>query len=273
MRHLASLLPIVSAGLGLTVLAAQPAPARDEPSLDVRTIIDRALERATWAQEQDFAARYRYHMSQRTREFNGDGDATVDDLLHYAVAPHRGTPYARLLTKNGAPPTDDDLEEEQKRWEEFLESLDRPPDEDDDDEIAMVFDDELIERYTATLDGVEELRGRPSYLLSFEPRPGKLPVRQRTDHALNASRGKIWIDQDTYEIARVTFELMNRVRLWWGILGSISDATGHLDRQPVGPGGPWLASELDLYFHVRVLFSTTRRGETTIWDDFEAITD
>ena len=273
MRHLVSVLLIVSAGLGLTLLAAQPTPARGEPDVDVRTIIDRALERATWAQEQHFAARYRYHMSQRTREFDDDGDATVDDRRDYAVAPHRGTPYARLLSKNGEPPSDDDLKEEQERWEDFVESLDRPPDEDEDDEIAMVFDEELIERFTATLDGVEELRGRPSFVLVFEPRPGKLPVRRRTDHALNNSRGKVWIDQATYEISRVDFELIGRVRLWWGILGSVSDAMGHLDRQPVAPDGPWLSSELDVYYHARVLFSTTRRGETTIWDDFELITD
>ena len=40
---------------------------------------------------------------------------------------------------------------------------------------------------------------------------------------------------------------MERVRWWWGILGSISDATGHID--------------------TRVLFRTTRRRETSVWRD------
>jgi len=63
------------------------------------------------------------------------------------------------------------------------------------------------------------------------------------DHALNKSRGEIWIDQATYEVARVSFQLMERVRLWWGILGSISDATGHLERAPIAENA-WLATAL-----------------------------
>ena len=61
---------------------------------------------------------------------------------------------------------------------------------------------------------------------------------------------------------------MDRVRLWWGILGSISNATGRLERRPVA-GDVWLNTEFDVYFHVRVLFRTTRRSTTTQWSEFE----
>ena len=61
---------------------------------------------------------------------------------------------------------------------------------------------------------------------------------------------------------------MGRVRLWWGILGSISDATGPLERQPVA-GDVRLDTEFEVYFHVRVLFRTTRRNTTTQWSEFE----
>ena len=60
---------------------------------------------------------------------------------------------------------------------------------------------------------------------------------------------------------------MDRVRLWWGIIGSISDATGRLERRPVGD--VWLDTEFEVYFHVRVLFRTTRRNTTTQWSEFE----
>ena len=263
-------LVVFAASLGLTGLASAPSPPPSGPDVDVRQIIDRALERSTWAREQNFGARYRYQMRQRNREFDGDGAVILDEFFHYAVAPYKGVPFASLLSKNGEPLTEKDQEEEAKRWEKFLGSLEKP-EEEDDDEIAMVFDDELIERYTATYDGIQELHGRPTFVLSFEPRPGKLPVRRRTDHALNNSRGLIWIDQSTYEVARVSFKLTERVRLWWGILGSISDATGYLERRPAEPGGPWLLSELDLYYHVRVLLSTTRKGEPTTWNDFEPV--
>ena len=275
MKHLASrLLPVaLMAGVStLSVSTAQP----DSTNTEVRAIIDKALERAVWAEEQAFEARYRHARAQRTRKFNKQGEVEEDERRLYRVEPVRGVSYARLVAKNGGPIEGDDLKTERERWHTFLEELDRDPDEQDEDEDEedqnIVFNDELFDRFTATLDGIRDLRGRPSYVVSFEPRPGKLPVRRQIDRALNKSRGTLWIDQATYEIARVNFDLIGRVRLWWGILGSISDVTGHYEREPIAED-VWLPTEVDIYFHVRVLFSTTRRGETTHWSDFKAVAE
>ena len=274
MKHLASRLLPVALLAGVAVLAAStaaPAPT----DVEVRDIIDRALERAAWAEEQAFVARYRHARVQRMTKFNKQGDVEEDERRLYSVEPIRGVPYSRLVSKNGGPIEGDDLKHERERWQTFLEELDRDPDEDDEDndedDEDIVFNDELIERYTAKLDGIRDLRGRPSYVISFEPRPGDLPVRRQIDRALNRSRGVVWIDQATYEIARGHFELMGRVRLWWGILGSISDASGQYEREPIAD--VWLPTKIELYFHVRVLFSTTRRGETTQWSDFEPVAE
>ena len=271
MKHLISTLLLVAVWAGTS---AQPfSTARTEPDTDVRDIIDKALARMHWSDEQYYWARYRHSMSRRTRKFNDDGEVTDDQTRVYAVEPYRGVPYAKLISKNGDSVAGDDLAAEKKRWKEFLEALDNPPAEDDEaDDNEIVFNEELIGRYTAELDGIRELRGRPSYVLTFKPKPGKLPVRRRLDHALNKSRGEIWIDQQTYEVARVSFALMERVRLWWGILGSVSEAIGHADRQPVTEDA-WLPSELDIYIHVRVLFSTTRRGQISRWGEFEPVAE
>ena len=248
------------------VLAAAPGSGQEAPDTETRAIVDRALERAAWAEEREFQAKFRYSMTQRERTFNGDGGVKEDDTRVYAVDLYEGVPYASLITRNGEPISDDDLEEEAERREGFLERIQDPDEE--EDESGVEFNDELIERYTATLAGVRELRGRPSYVLEFEPRAGKLPVRRRIDHALNKSRGEIWIDRETYEIARVNFQLIESVRLWWGVLGSVSDARGAIERAPVA-GDVWLPIEADVYFHVRVLFRTTRREETTLWERYE----
>lgn len=255
-------------------LGSQSAPA-DPAAPELRAIIDRALERAAWAEEQGFDTRFRRAMSQRVRRFDGDAEVTEDETRLYQVEPYRGALFRRLTAKDGEPIDERDRAEEEKRWAEFqaevddlLERAERGAEEDEEDDNDIRFNAELVSRYTATLEGVRDLRGRPSFVVSFEPRPGRLPVRRRIDHALNKSRGEAWIDQETYEIAQVSFELMERVRLWWGIVGSISDATGRLDREPVA-GDVWLNTELDVYFHARVLFRTTRRNQTMRWSEFE----
>jgi hypothetical protein len=259
------------------VVALSASTAQTDPTVsEGRTLIKRALERATWAQEQAFEARYRHAVVQRTRKFNKQGEVEEDESLLYSVEPVRGVPYSRLVSKNGGPIEGDDLKTERERWQNFLEELDKDPDadegEEDEEDENIVFNDELLERFTTKLDGIRDLRGRPSFVVSFEPRPGNLPVRRQIDRALNKSRGRVWIDTATYEIARVNFELIEQVRLWGGILGRISDARGHYEREPVAEN-VWLPTEIDLYFHVRVLFSTTRRGETTQWSDFEPIAE
>ena len=57
-------------------------------------------------------------------------------------------------------------------------------------------------------------------------------MQRRIDYALNKARGQIWIDKETFEAARVEFELIDRVRLWWGIVGTIMRARGSVDRGP-----------------------------------------
>lgn len=214
-------------------------------------------------------------MTQRTRRFDGDAEVTEDETRFYQVEPYRGALFRRLTARDGKPLGERDRAEEEVRWEEFRADVDdrrrraaSGADEDEENDNDIRFSEELVSRYTATLEGVRDLRGRPSYVVSFEPRPGRLPVRRRIDHALNKSRGEAWIDRETYEIARVSFELTERVRLWWGIAGSISDAAGRLEREPVA-GDVWLNTELDVYFHARVLFSTTRRNQILRWSDFE----
>lgn len=261
----------LSAAVGVVLMAAPPQPL-DVPLPDARAIIDGALARATWTAEQKFEARFRHTMTERLRRYDGDGETTEDVTRQYLVEPHQGVPYAKLLTKDGEPIAGDDVADEEKRWDAFLEELENPPDPEDSDEdpLELAFDEDLIARYTTESVGVQTLRGRPTYVLAFKPRPGKLPVRTRLDRALNKSRGEIWIDQDTSEVARLTFELTERVRLWWGILGSVSNVTGRIERQPIADG-VWMPDEIDIYYEYRVLFSNSRRGRTTRWSDFTAI--
>ncbi len=261
------------AGLAVVALAGgQPVTSPDPVDPELREIIDRALERAAWAEEEGFETRYRRAMPQRIRQFDGDGEVTDDETLLYELEPYQGALFSRLKARDGEPLDARGRREQEKRWEEFQAEIADPRKraerEREAAENEIKFDEEMVARFTAKLEGVRDLRGRPSYVISFEPRPGNLPVRRRIDHALNNSRGEAWIDRETYEIAQVSFELMDRVRLWWGILGSISNATGRLERRPVAED-VWLNTEFDVYFHVRVLFRTTRRNTTTQWSEFE----
>jgi hypothetical protein len=250
--------------------AAQAPPGGDEKA---RGVIFKALERAVWYEEHNVVARYRARLTKEVRRFDGDGDVRTRDIGDYEVVPIDGVPYERRLTIDDRPLNREERDWEEKREAEFREELRRLREEEDDpeeDENAIIFNEELVGRYVFTLESEERFRDRPSYRIAFEPRSDSLPVRRRIDYALNKARGRVWIDRDTYEPARVEFELIDRVRLWWGMLGSIQQARGSLDRSPV-LGDIWARIQFESYSDVRVLFSRTRRAEFRQWRDFELL--
>lgn len=273
-KALLALLPVlVGVWLGGGNPAAQPPAGGGDDDDAARALIFEALERAVWYEEQNVAARYRARMTKEVRRFDGNGNVRTRDIGDYEVVPIDGVPFERRLTIDGRPLNREERGWEEEREEGFREELRRLREEEDEpeeDENAIVFNEELVARYLFTLEGEERFRDRPSYRIAFEPRPGRLPVRRRIDYALNKARGRIWIDRETHEPARVEFELIDRVRLWWGMLGSIQQARGSLDRSPV-LGDIWARIQLESYSDVRVVFSRTRRAEFRQWRDFELL--
>ena len=258
--------------LGLqTVLTGQPS----SPSDRARLIVEQALARAAWNKEQDWEGQYRSHMTREVRRFDKDGTITEQDHGDFEVVPVEGLPFERRLTINGRPLSNEERGWEDERETEFRENIIRTHSterevEDEVEEIA--FNDELIGRYVFTLEEEGELRRRPTYRVSFKPRSQNLPVRRRIDHALNNAHGTVWIDRDTHEAARVEFELIDRVRLWWGVLGSILQARGSLDRRPIltAPNHQvWARVQFETYTDTRTLFKRTRRAEFRQWRDFD----
>ena len=118
-----------------------------------------------------------------------------------------------------------------------------------------------------TLETEEALRRRPSYRIAFVPREGDLPIRRPIDRALNKARGRMWIDRETREVARVEFELIQRVRLWWGLVGTIHQFRGSMDRGPV-LDGIWATLQDESYADIRFFFSRSRQASLQRWRDY-----
>lgn len=242
------------------------------PDADARAIVLGALERAARNVEEGVELRYHSLMVREIRRYDSNGRVEETVTGGYEVVPIDGARYERRLTVDGRALNAEEQEGERRREADFREARRRQALEDDDepDDDEIVFDEELIERYDVAFEAEEVFRGRPSYRISFEPRPGRLPIRRRIDYALNKARGQIWIDKETHEAARVEFELIDRVRLWWGILGTIMQARGSLDRGPV-LGGLWGYLQLETYTDIRVLLSRRRRADIRRWRDHELL--
>ncbi len=253
----------VSLLAGAAVVLEAALPQGDLP--DVRAIVVEAVERM--GEELRAAGSYRALMTSESRAFGGSGEVTEETRVEWEAVPLDGATFTRRLQIDGRPLTEDERTREQEREAEFRERLRRlraGETQPEDDENRVVFDEELVARYHLTPDSEEPLRDRPSYRIAFAPRDGDLPVRRAIDRALNRVRGRIWIDRETREVARLEFELIDRVRLWWGLVGTIHHFRGSLDRGPV-LDGIWGNLQDESYSDIRFFFSRSRQASIRQW--------
>ena len=267
---LLSLLAVVCTGAAVGVKAAN----QQDGEPDVRAIVVEAVERMDEAL-QGVAGDYRALITSESREFDGRGEVEEDTLVEWESIPIDGARFSRRLAIDGRPLTEEQRTRESEREAAFRERLRRlraGEIEPERNENQIIFDEDLVARYDMTLEGEEPFRNRPSYRIAFAPRAGDLPVRRQIERALNKARGRIWVDRETHEIARLEFELIDRVRLWWGLVGTIHRFRGSLDRGPV-LDGRWANLQSESYSDVRVFFSRSRQASVQRWRDYAWIED
>ena len=202
--------------------------ATDSPS--AATIIERIVERATRQDESAVELEFESLIRTTVDSFDADGNVTkTDTTLHkrYAL---EGELYEELVQRNGAPLTDDESEKERERRDEFVsearELARRGEELETNDERQVRLDQSLIDRFQGTVAGIEAVEGEPAWVVSFEPRPGKLPERTRIEKALNRSTGRLYVAQRDYGVMRVEFELQEPIRYLWGLIATLRRAEG-----------------------------------------------
>jgi hypothetical protein len=261
------MLPLTLLAIGLGVVSAEE--RGDTPSADA--IVREALERAEWNEENRPEADFSYGLLSTLDELDGEGGVEERSVKRYRLDLVEGYPFLRLLEVDGRPLAGEDVARERKRELEFRASLKlreqqgQEPEEPEEHEDTIYFDEDLVSRYRAELVGVRPYAEHEAWVLRFEPRPGELPERRRVDRLLNATRGVIWIDTETWEVARLEFELMRTVRFWW-FLGVVSEVRGYYERMPVD--GVWLPSRGSLSIRGRALFDIIRRDQSAVWSDW-----
>jgi hypothetical protein len=222
-------------------LVFSPAPLRgqnrpEQPNAE--QIIQRLIARAHANQERHADARYTYTQQSVAETLDGKGAVKKREVRDYVAVPISGQLYLRLLRKDGKPLEGRDLRDEQERQRKFREKMSRPKGEQKDDG-EVEFNEELFNKYRFTLEGKETLNGRSSFLLNFEPRSRDLPIRRRIDRLLNELKGRLWVDEQDYDLAKMDAHLMTEVNAWGGFLATIRTFNLHYEQTRMADG-TWL---------------------------------
>ena len=229
-------------------------------------IVEKALARAERQKKLEIGRALVAELTKVTERLDDEGATESKEEIVFLESLHDGHYFHEKVLVNGRKLTPKEANDEKARKEKFLREIERnrgnkshKPRGD-----RVEFNRELVERYRAKLAGRETVHGREAYVIEFDPRRGKLPVRRRTDYALNKSNGRVWIDTEDYGIARVEFHLLEPVHLWYGILGNVTVADGLVETIR-NEEGFWLPREMKIYMDGRILFTSLHHRSRRKW--------
>jgi hypothetical protein len=265
------LMHLRAGGLGLVAVylllpASLPAQSPGEPP-PAGEIVKKVIARARRAEADNPAARYTYRQVSLTEELDTNGGVRERQERIFQVVPVEGEPYPRLARIDGRPLSEKEKREELKRERKFRrERSDRRRKKETDPERVRV-DEELFNRFRFQVLGRERVNGRTAYLLSFEPKSHNLPVRRRMDRFINKFAGKLWVDEQDYEVSRVEGHLTEPVTIGWTILGNLQEMNFVFERTRFEEA--WLPARLTAYLNGRKFFTPLRRRLNNRWQDFE----
>jgi len=257
-----------SALCALALLALPLAPlagARaDEPPLpSADDVLHKVLTTVNSPEVRRTSSQYRSVQHTAIEKFDDKGRLREREDRVYDVGPLAGGVYANLVERNGKSLSATELTEEKERRQRFIESRGTQKfGGGDSDRVPL--DPELFNRYKAEVLGRETVNGRSAIVLHFWPRAVDLPVRRRQDYVLNKLTGKVWIDEQEWEIVKVEAHLTERVRVVLGLVAALDKADLSFEQVRMGEG-VYLPLKLSANFEGRKLFSTLHERVEVTW--------
>jgi len=240
--------------------------------LTAQEIINHAIVRADAQYESLAEAKFESEAVSTIKSLDGDGKITKTDWTKRRQYPLLGVLFDELIETNGRPLNENELRDEEKRKRDFIREVEertsRGEHPQPESEPGIRFNDEFVKRYQLTLEGFEVIRGHRCWVISFKPKQGELPVRNRMDRALNQSTGKFWVSLDDYGLARVEFALRKPFKYWGGFLAVIRNTDGRMDYKRV-ESNIWMPSHFDLKLDLKVMMvKNIRRLITIDYNDY-----
>ncbi|MBI5772711.1 MAG: hypothetical protein HZA89_03085 [Verrucomicrobia bacterium] len=113
---------------------------------------------------------------------------------------------------------------------------------------------ELLQKFTFKVTGREIQSGRPTLVLEFQPRGGKLPEKNFKDKFVNKAAGRVWVDEAEAVVAKVALRLSEEVSVIGGLVGNVKQGRYGFERARTEEGF-WFTRTVDWRIEGRQFFS------------------
>jgi hypothetical protein len=234
-------------------------------------VMKKVIERAKQDSAQRYDSKYVYVVRRVTQDLDERGSIKKREQFLYRVVIIDGAPYDRLIEKNGKPLNEEERKREQERERKFRHTLaekKRKKAKGEEDEFTV--DEELVNKFKIEITGREPIDGRPALVAKFEPRSRNLPTKRRVDFLINKLAGKVWIDEQDYEVVRAQFHLVEPATMFFGLLASLRKLEGSVEQTRV-EDHVWLPARIEEYMEGRIAFKALHQRMEEQFSDFRKL--
>jgi hypothetical protein len=218
-----------------------------------------------------------YTYTEREEEHNLDGKGKVKstEAKTYDVMELYGEQVQRMIEKDDKPLSEKDKAKEEEKIQKVIDRRKNESDEqrkkreekaEKDREDGRKFVREIADAYNFRMVGTEVIGGREAWVIDGEPRPGYEPHMKEAKF-LPKFHGRVWIDKDDLQLARMDVEAIDTVAIGW-VLARIHKGTRVMLEQTRVNDEVWLPHHVTFKVDARVaLFKGYKLdGEQTFRD-------
>lgn len=207
----------------LAVFAGSWAAFSSEPKPPAPAEIVERVANAATNSRPERQLHYQFTRSILTDYLDQKGEINDHGTRDYEVKPVNGRLVPVLVLINGKTPT----EAEKTEWTQRAVSAEK--------RREMPLSRELLNHFTFGYITNETLVGRDCFILSFEPNKSH-KADGLMDRILSQLHGRLWIDQQDYQLAKADIHLIERVSFWAGFGGVLDQLDLVLARNRIEPG-------------------------------------
>ena len=166
---------------------------------------------------------YTYIERDEEHKLDGKGNVKSNESETFEVIEIYGKQVQRRIAKNDQPLSNKDAAKEEEKIQKIIEKRKneseadrqkRAKQEAKEQEEGRKWVLEIADAFNFRLVGSEKIEGRDTWVIEAEPRPGFHPHLKYANY-LPDFRGRVWIDKEDLQLAKMDVECINTVS--WGL--------------------------------------------------------
>jgi len=223
--------------------------------------------------QKDWLASLDYTYTERDVTKDSSGRPKTTEVSQVTVID--GTPYSRVIAKNGKPLSAEEARREDQKYKKALGERDNETPEERAHRVQKYrnqwkFLSEIPAAFNIKLLGNETIAGRPNYVFDLTPREGYTPTT-KYGRIFPSVHGKLWIDEEDLRWTRAECDVIDTISMGW-ILARVGEGAKITIQQVRVDGDHWMPKELDINGSAKILLVKNRNlDETVSYTDYKRV--